>query len=125
MLGVYLKINLSLIMNAKKGDENYLNEHEDFDSYYNSAIVVPIRIKQPNNSMNYYGYLCCDCLNTDKNIHIFDEGSADLLFSVAQLYSMFLETLNSNWHERYNDEDNPHFINLIYKYTYKGKRGNS
>lgn len=113
-----------IINNAKRGDGSYLNEHEDFDTYYNCAIVVPIRIKQPNNSMNYFGYLCCDCLNKDDNVDVFDVGSSDLLFSIAQLYSMFLETLNSNWHERYEDEENPHFLNLIFKYSYKGKRGN-
>ena len=74
--------------------------------------------------MNYFGYLCCDCLNKDDNVDVFDVGSSDLLFSIAQLYSMFLETLNSNWHERYEDEENPHFLNLIFKYSYKGKRGN-
>ena len=113
-----------IINNAKKGDGSYMNEHDDFDAYYNCAIVVPIRIKEPNNSKNYFGYLCCDCLNTNYNEDVFDEGSANLLFSIAQLYSMFLETLNSNWHDRYSDDDNPHFLNLIFKYTYKGKKGN-
>ncbi len=113
-----------IMNNTKKGDGNYLNEHDDFDNYYNCAAVVPIRIKQVNSTYNFYGYVCCDCLN-DNTDTIFTKESAQLLFSMAQLYATFLETLNSNWCERTSEIEGlpDHFLEVIYKKSFKGKEG--
>lgn len=110
-----------IINNAKKNDKNYTNEHSDFDVYYNCAVIVPIKIKRPDNTYTLFGYLCCDCLNTDFNIEIFDLECANLLFSASQLYSTFIETLNSNWCNFLPDEKYPHFLTKIYHHTYKGE----
>lgn len=111
-----------VINNAKKGSESYFNEHVDFDSYYNCAVVVAIRVKLADNTYKYMGYLCCDCLNKNTEQEIFDSGIAQLLYSMAQYYATFLETLDSNWKERVgNTSIMPRsFIKVIYDKTYKG-----
>lgn len=120
--GCCLKKDQYIINNTTKENESYLNEHIDFDKYYNCAVVVPIRIKQVDSSYNFFGYICCDCLNEDMK-EIFKKETAQLLFSMAQLYATFLETLNSNWSERtYQIDDSPNsFLEIVYKKTYKGK----
>ena len=112
-----------IMNNEKKDSESYFNEHVDFDSYYNCAVVVPLRIKQADNSYKFLGYLCCDCLNLQESIDVFDKEMAQLLFSMAQQYAMFLETLDSNWIDRImNDQTNPQsFLELIFERTYTGK----
>lgn len=112
-----------VINNAKKGSESYFNEHMDFDAHYNCAVVVAIRVKLADNSYKYLGYLCCDCLNTDSQVDVFDKQVAQLLYSMAQYYATFLETLDSNWLDRGIEAANmpSSFINLIYNRTFKGK----
>ncbi len=114
-----------IINNAKKDSGNYLNEHVDFDKYYNCAVVVPIRIKQADSSNKFLGYLCCDCLNQScNNDEIFGKESAQMLFAMAQLYGTFLETLESNWLDRTNgvSELPNSILALIYNKTYVGKK---
>lgn len=96
----------------------------DFDLYYNCAVVVALRVKQADGSMKYLGYLCCDTLNTDLSKEVFDKEVAQLLFSMAQLYATFLETLDSNWIDRMQDnfEFEQNFLELICKKTYHGKK---
>ena len=119
-----------IINNAKKGSENYTNEHVDFDVYYNCAVVVPIRVKQ-NSGYKYLGYICCDCLNSEDNketykpnAEIFTKEVAHLIFSLAQNYGMFLETLDSNWIDKMQDiEGVPlSFLSLVFDKTFKGNR---
>lgn len=113
------------INNAVKGDPSYVNEHKDFDAYYNCAVVVPIRAKQEDGSFKILGYLCCDCLNSERNIDVFDKQVANLLFALAQLYATFLETLDSNWSDRFNgdsDDEGESFLHLIFDHVYKGKK---
>lgn len=113
-----------IINNAYKGCESYLNEHIDFDMYYNCAVVVPLRCKQSDGTQLYYGYLCCDCLNKQfKNEEIFDVKSAQFLFSLAQQYATFLEALDSNWNERTQiiNVDEKSFLEMIFKKTYTGR----
>ena len=118
-----------IINNAKKDSTNYLNEHTDFETYYNCSVVVPIKVKQES-SFKYLGYLCCDCLNSDKDpdtykpgIEIFTKEVADLLFSMAQIYGTFLETLDSNWIDKMEDAtDAPSFLSLIFEKTYQGRK---
>ena len=109
-----------IINNAKKNSTSYLNEHKDFDAYYNSAVVVPIRIKQADNTYKLLGYLCCDCLNDDSTVEVFDKEVAQLLFSLSQIYSIFLETLESNWVDRILEgDDRPQsFFSIIYSKTF-------
>lgn len=111
-----------VINNAKKDSESYFNEHVDFDSYYNCAVVVAIRVKLADNTYKYMGYLCCDCLNKENNVDVFDSGIAQLLYSMAQYYATFLETLDSNWKERVgNTGIMPRsYMKVIYNKTYKG-----
>lgn len=113
-----------IINNADKNNLSYTNEHVDFELYYNCAVVVPIRVKQGDGSMKILGYLCCDALNDNLEKIIFDKESAQLLFSLAQLYATFLETLNSNWIDRMQDnkQSEKHFLELICKKTYIGKK---
>lgn len=112
-----------VINNAKKDSASYFNEHVDFDSYYNCAVVVAIRVKLSDNTYKYMGYLCCDCLNKDFNSDVFDSGVAQLLYSMAQYYATFLETLDSNWKERVgNSNIMPRsFIKVVFNKTYKGQ----
>ncbi len=58
------------------------------------------------------------------NREVFDKKVAQLLFSMAQLYATFLETLNSNWIDRMQDnsESKKYFLELICKKTYHGKK---
>ena len=113
-----------VINNAKKDSESYFNEHLDFDAYYNCAVVVAIRVKLVDNTYKYMGYLCCDCLNKENSEDIFDSGVAQLLYSMAQYYATFLETLDSNWKDRAGNANAfpRSFINVIYDKTYKGTR---
>lgn len=113
-----------IINNAKKDSTSYLNEHKDFDAYYNSAVVVPIRIKQADNTYKLLGYLCCDCLNQDLGVEVFDKEVAQLLFSLSQIYSIFLETLESNWVDRIleNDDRPQSFLSIIYTKTFIGNK---
>lgn len=113
-----------IINNANKNSQSYANEHVDFDLYYNCAVVVALRVKQADGSMKYLGYLCCDTLNTDLSKEVFDKEVAQLLFSMAQLYATFLETLDSNWIDRMQDnfEFEQNFLELICKKKYHGKK---
>lgn len=109
-----------IVNNAKKDSGNYLNEHVDFDAHYNCAVVVPIKSKQSNGAYRFYGYLCCDCLNSiSKNVEVFDKVSAQYLFAMAQLYSSFLDTMDSNWRDRISIEIMPEtFSEVIFEKTY-------
>ena len=113
-----------VINNAKKDSENYLNEHKDFDAYYNCAAVVPIRLKQVDSSFKFFGYLCCDCLNTDENVEVLDKEVAQLLFSMAQSYATFLETLNANWIDRVKNIEGQAetFLEKIFDKTFRNKK---
>ena len=114
-----------IINNAKKDSGSYLNEHVDFDKYYNCAVVVPIRIKQADSTYKFLGFLCCDCLNQgDKNDEIFGKEVAQMLFAMAQIYGTFLETLDSNWLDRTNDMDGlpKSILALIHGHTFTGKK---
>lgn len=114
-----------IINNAKKDSGSYINEHVDFDKYYNCAVVVPIRIKQANSTYKFLGFLCCDCLNQDESItEIFGKEVAQILFALAQIYGTFLETLDSNWLDRTNEMNGlpASILALIFGQTYTGKR---
>ena len=59
---------------------------------------------------------------SDMKEEIFDKETAKLLFSYAQQYANFLETLESNWQERVGDMMRPQdFVNIIFQKTYVGK----
>ncbi len=102
-----------IINNARKGDSNYSNEHKDFDAYYNSTVVVPIRIKLQDQSFKIFGYFCCDCLNTDYD-KVFDKRVANIMYALAQQYAIFLETIDSNWRDRFGDNTNS-YLPIIFE----------
>ena len=88
----------------------------DFDTYYNCAIVVAIKSKLADGSYKFLGYLCCDCLNKNAGIEIFDMQSAQILFALAQQYATFLETLAVNWESRVEEinDISQEFLQMIY-----------
>lgn len=113
-----------IINYATKDSGNYWNEHEDFDQYYNCAIVVPIKTKQPDGKYIFFGYLCCDCLSRDASkAAVFDKQCAQYLYAAAQSYATFLETLDSNWRDRVQEIDGQpaNFLNIIYSRTFNGR----
>lgn len=115
-----------VINNAHRDSESYYNEHKDFDAYYNCAAVAALRVKQTDGSFKFLGYLCCDTLNKDLNKEIFDKEVGQLLFSMAQLYATFLETLNSNWIDKLQELQDKEgmeqtFFEVIYRKIYCGK----
>lgn len=114
-----------IINNAKKNSDQYTNEHKDFDAYYNCAVVVPIKIKESGSTFKFLGYLCCDCLNTEEKIEVFDKYTAQILYAMAQLFGTFLDTMNSNWCDRVGDyTDYPKTFNeLVYQITFNGHAG--
>ncbi len=126
---ICLKNEQFIINNAERDSTNYLNEHTDFDTYYNCTAVVAIKVKRES-SYKYLGYLCCDCLNSDKEPdtyepqkEIFTKDIAHLLFSMAQIYGTFLETLDSNWIDKMEDAGGaPSFLSLIFEKTYQGRK---
>ncbi len=107
--------------NINKSEGNYINEDQSFLDYYNCTVVVPIRQKRIDNEYIYLGYLCCDCLNNNPNIKVFDTINANYLFATAQNIATFLETLNSNWKDRFEiiDHEEQHILEILYKKIYK------
>lgn len=114
-----------LINNAVRNSDSYMNEHTDFDAYYNCTIVVPIRAKLPDGSFKHFGYLCCDCLNSESKCEIFDKPATQYLFAVAQQYATFLDTLDANWIDRTKEisELPETILHMIYQKTYIGESG--
>ncbi len=118
-----LSMDTYFINNVTRDDDKYLNEHTNFDDFYNCSIVVPVRTKIAEGNRKFYGFLCCDCQNDDKRLtDIFDKSSAQYLFTYAQNLATFLETLDSNWVDRFNDniikDMGKSAIDLIYKRTF-------
>jgi|GEM_PF-1464824 len=111
-----------IMNNASKDSESYMNEHIDFDTYYNCAIVVAIKSKLADGSYKFLGYLCCDCLNKNAGIEIFDMQSAQILFALAQQYATFLETLAVNWESRVEEinDISQEFLQMIYSKLVNG-----
>ncbi len=98
--------------NISKHDKTYDNEHKEFSEYYNCAIVAPIFCKYPNNITYIYGYLTCDVLNEDlKNDNIFDEQSAEILVTTANIIGIFFDNLDYLWNSVYPND----FLDIIYK----------
>lgn len=104
------------INNIEPDTGNYSNEHDGFSQYYNCTVVVPIRAKQSSGKYRYLGYLCCDCKTTD-TIQVFTHDTARLLYSVAQHYAVFLETMDSNWQDRFQGST---YLEEICQKTFKG-----
>ena len=121
-----LKKDHFIINNAKKDSDNYMNEHTDFDRYYNCAIVVAIRTKLLGNRFKHFGYLCCDCLSQQDAEEIFDTRSANFLFAIAKQYATYFDTLDANWNDRMKEiadfNDLPRtFSKLVFDNTFVGK----
>ena len=118
-----LRKDYFIINRADKQGDSYSNEHRGYNEFYNSAIVVPIRIKRNGGDFKFFGYLCCDCLNTDDDVEVFDKSGAQYLFTFAQNMGTFLETLDSNWIDRYKTWDNvsSNILEMLFKKVYKSK----
>lgn len=98
--------------NISENDKTYNNEHKEFSKYYNCAIVAPIFCKYPNNITYIYGYLTCDVLNKDfENDNIFDEQSAEILVTTANIIGIFFDNLDYLWNSVYPND----FLDIIYK----------
>lgn len=116
------------VNNVTRQTVNYRNEHSDFDNFYNSSIVVPIRINMSNGNRKFFGYLCCDCMNHNTTYKVFDKGAAQYLFAFAQNFATFIETIDSNWLDRFSDnalkEIPKTAIQFIYEKTYRDPKMN-
>lgn len=116
-----LRKDYFIINRADKQGDSYSNEHRGYDKFYNSAIVVPIRIKRSGGEYKFFGYLCCDCLNQNQSVDAFDKSSAQYLFAFAQNMGTFLETLDANWIDRYKvwEDVSDSILEMLYKKIYK------
>lgn len=105
-----LKQDYFITNNITSDAKNYMNENKAFSRFYNCAVVIPIRLKRPNGDLKFFGFFCCECLNNDTKTEIFDKISANYLFAFGQNMATFLETLDNNWIDRYEqchiDTDN-------------------
>lgn len=90
----------SYIKNHMKPNEpNYMNENPLFLEFYNCTVVVPIKIKYSEAEQKFYGFLCCECKD-DSDEEIYDQVSAQYLYSFSQNIATLLETLDTNWIDR-------------------------
>lgn len=111
--------------NAKPNDDSYQNQREGFEKDYNCVMTVPIRLKRANGEVKYFGYLCCDCLNNEySGKEVFDVSAAQYLYAFAQNMATFLETLDSNWIDRF--KDNPKepdtILEVLFKRIFKNEK---
>lgn len=112
-----------IINNVTSDDKSVKYEStRGFLKFYNSSMVVPIKIKSTNGGSIIFGYMCCDCMNNDSSIKIFDLPSAFFLYAYAQNLGTFLETLDSNWIDRTRDlpVNSKNILELLDKKIYKG-----
>ena len=109
------------VINNAPANKHYRNEHKDYYNEYNCAVVVPIRIKRADGKRKFLGYLCCDCLNDkyEADAEIFDNGAAQFLFTFAQNFATFLETLDTNWLDRFCDKAIDDFPESVSEYIFK------
>lgn len=97
-----IKKDCFIICNINPSNDNYSNEHRRYDEFYNCTMTVPIKLKRADGIQKFFGFLCCDCLNTDDKVtDVFDRSAAQYLYAFAQNFAIFLETLDSNWIDRY------------------------
>jgi len=95
------------INNVSSKDESYSNEHRNFDEFYNCSIAVPIKLKRADGCEKLFGFLCCDCKNDDPQVtEALDKCAAQYLYAFAQNMATFLETLDANCIDRYQDFEN-------------------
>jgi hypothetical protein len=89
--GYYIKNN------AKRNNGDYINEHSDFDRYYNCTVTVPILMDFPE-TQRRFGYFCCDLLNDkNSNVEIFDRSVANILSSSAINIAYLFDHIYSIW----------------------------
>ena len=115
----YFRIN-----NVSSKNESYSNEHRNFDEFYNCSIAVPIKLKRADGSEKFFGFLCCDCKNEDSQIsEVLDKCAAQFLYAFAQNMATFLETLDANWIDRYQDFENVSngILEMLIKKIFKKK----
>ena len=91
-----------IVNNIKDGDPSYMNEHDEYGKYYNCSVMVPIRIGNKDPGYKFFGFICVDCLNQSQD-EIFGSIEAINLFNIAQDMAVFLETIESNWFDRFED----------------------
>ena len=114
-----------IINNIKPDSCHYINEHAEYRQYYNCTVVVPIFFNMSNDTVKYYGYLCCECLNNDEQEEVFDKNSANYLFVFAKIYASYIATMEANWNDRicfYKDFDKEYdkdFLGVISSRTLK------
>jgi hypothetical protein len=81
--------------NAKRSKGDYMNEHSDFDRYYNCTVTVPIFMDFPE-TQRRFGYFCCDLLK-DSDVEIFDPSVANILSSSAINIAYLFDHIYSIW----------------------------
>lgn len=117
------------VNNAMENDHSIKYQAQrGFIDFYNCSMVVPIRIRNSEGGDLFFGFLCCDCKNDNRDVEVFDITSAQFLFMCAQNLGTFLETLNSNWVDRIRNDDGEeppadlsrNILQLLGKRIYKG-----
>ena len=105
--------------NFTKTTEDYWNEnHPSCIEFYNCTAVVPI-ICDYKSDKQFYGFFCCDALNTDSNIEVFDKNTTDILYSAALTIGIFFDSINSAWMYMIEQEE-PDFLSYLHKQIFKG-----
>lgn len=106
--------------NINHNAEDYANEN--FPSslqHYNCTAVVPV-ISDYKLDRNFFGYLCCEAINIDPNIELFDKRITDILYSAALTIGMFFDSANASWDYVAETEDQE-FLTFLHNKCYKGK----
>ena len=102
---------------ANAGD--YANENYPSSmQYYNSTVVVPI-ICDYKSDKNIFGYLCCDTLNEDTTVEVFDKKVSDIMYTAALTMGIFFDTINSCW-DYTDDLNKKEFLTFVHDKCYKG-----
>lgn len=98
--------------------EDYLNENfPNCMRFYNCTAVVPV-ICDYKIDKQIFGFFCCDCLNKNSNIEIFDKNTADILYIAALTLGIFFDNINLAWSYTV-DKDEQDFLSYIHTKTYK------
>lgn len=105
--------------NFTETTDDYWNEnYPTCIQFYNCTAVVPI-ICDYKSDKQFYGFFCCDALNTEKNIDVFDKNTTDILYSAALTIGMFFDSINSAWMYMIDKEESD-FLSYLHKQIFKG-----
>lgn len=106
--------------NIQDGLADYANEnYPNSLRYYNSTVVVPI-ISDYKSEKNFFGFLCCDTMNTDPEVKPFDKRAADIMYAAALTIGMFFDNANACW-DYIEAFEKKEFLTFIHDKCYTGR----